>query len=47
MTYMTAWTHGGFAVWTRYPVIGSLISVVVTFVQQVASFSAKDKHRAT
>lgn len=46
MTYMTAWTHGGFALWTRYPMIGSLISFVVTFVQQVASFSAKDKHKA-
>ena len=48
-TYMTAWTHGGLARCTRYPKIGSVISWLVTLVQQDARFSANDglKHKSS
>lgn len=42
---MTALTHGGFALWIEYPKIGSVISLLVTVVQQMGKsfFAGKKK----
>lgn len=41
LTYMTAGTHERLPGCTMYPVIGSVIFCLLTFLQQVASFSPK------